>query len=206
MTRIESGNPHSPIRLGTMKVTSITSNVASAWLVLMTVSCGPPPKLSSVSIAPATPMSNQEYVATTNLPDGKNIFAEVRDISGRDHGMYVPTIARGQLSLQLDLPAGTYDVVFVAPSCFPIKRTVKTGLRVPVTHLEFVFGDIDRDGRVTRADIGHLKRWQGRDTTSRPTEADLNRRLMLWNADWDDDGLISARDLDEATRNLGRTP
>lgn len=174
-------------------------------LALCLMSCAPPPKLSSMSISPASPLSSQEFIATTNVPDGANVLASVRDSKGRDHGLYQTDIAKGRLSLILgDLPPGTYTVEFTAPSCFPVHREITTGMRIPTSHIEFVFGDVDNDGQITADDISHMTRWMQEGRGMRPSDTDLEKMLLPWQADWDRDRKITKRDVDQALKNLGR--
>ncbi len=173
-------------------------------LTLGLTSCSSPPKLSSVSISPASPFSSQEFVATTNVPDGADVLAHVRDAAGRDHGLYQAVAAKGQLSLMLDLPQGTYSVEFTAPSCFPVHRTITTGMRIPTSHIEFVFGDVDNDGQITADDIDHLTRWMKTGGGMSPSDSDIEKMILPWQADWDRDRKITHRDIEQASKNLGR--
>lgn len=176
-------------------------------LLLALASCGsPPPRLSSVAVSTLSPFSAHEYVATTNVAPGRQVLARIYDPKGRDYGLYEADIAGGRLKLALhDLPAADYLAEFQSSSCLPLKRHIRLGIPVPTTHLEFIFGDIDQDGRVTKDDLHILKRWNGWKRGTPPRAVDYERGLLPSASDWNADGMITQLEVDTATLNLGRS-
>lgn len=77
-------------------------------------------------------------------------------------------------------------------------------MRIPTSHIEFVFGDVDNDGQITADDISHLTRWMKAGQGLRPSGSDIEKMLLPWQADWDRDRQITTRDIDQALKNLGR--
>lgn len=135
-------------------------------LTALAVGCRNAPNPSSFRTTPLA-KGVVQFAATTNLAEKVYVSATVYDKQGKVLERYVPIIEKGVLRLYMQLPEGEYVVLFECSHYIPIKTTIRTGIPITSQSLSFKFGDIDRDGKVTSADLALLKRQIGRRRTAK---------------------------------------